>query len=140
MHHSHSHNPVAKSHVHGGCLPSRWVPLCTLQIVLHAPFVCNKSVFTEPPPPPHVFLQASLADCSIQNIKEEVVHMLVTVALEESASRRELASILISDLYGSVINSRDVAEGTHTHLSSYTFSCCACMYMYSLDICMYGSD
>lgn len=54
---------------------------------------------------------ASLAECSIQNIKEEVVHMLVTVALEESASRRELASVLISDLYGSVINSRDVAGG-----------------------------
>lgn len=59
-------------------------------------------------------LQESLAECSIQNIKEEVVHMLVTVALEESASRRELASVLISDLYGSVINSRDVTEGTHT--------------------------
>lgn len=37
--------------------------------------------------------------------------MLVTFALEESPSRRELASVLISDLYGSVINSRDVAEG-----------------------------
>jgi programmed cell death protein 4 len=55
---------------------------------------------------------ASLAECNIQNIKEEVVHMLVTVALEESASRRELTSVLISDLYGcSVINSRDVTEG-----------------------------
>ncbi|CAI8049157.1 Programmed cell death protein 4 [Geodia barretti] len=55
---------------------------------------------------------ASLAECNIQNIKEEVVHMLVTVALEESASRRELASVLISDLYGySVINLRDVTEG-----------------------------
>ena len=38
--------------------------------------------------------------------------MLVTVALEESASRRELASVLISDLYGcSVINSHEVTEG-----------------------------
>ena len=58
--------------------------------------------------------QFSLAECNIQNIKQEVVHILVTVALEESASRRELASVLISDLYGSIINSRDVAEGKHT--------------------------
>ena len=66
--------------------------------------------------------QASLAECNIQNIKEEVVHMLVTVALEESASRRELASVLISDLYGySVINLRDVTEGelpTQTHANT----------------------
>ena len=40
------------------------------------------------------------------------MHVLLTLALEESASRRELASVLISDLYGStLINSRDVAEG-----------------------------
>lgn len=54
----------------------------------------------------------SLVECNIQNIKREVVHTLVTVALEESASHRELASVLISDLYGScVINSHDVTEG-----------------------------
>ena len=56
--------------------------------------------------------QTSLVECNIQNIKREVVHTLVTVALEESASHRELASVLISDLYGScVINSHDVTEG-----------------------------
>lgn len=47
--------------------------------------------------------------------------MLVMVALEESDSRRELASILISDLYGSsVINGRDVAEGEES-LQSHPF-------------------
>ena len=61
-------------------------------------------------------MQTSLVECNIQNIKREVVHVLVTVALEESASHRELASVLISDLYGSVIiNSHDVAEGTYHH-------------------------
>ena len=60
-------------------------------------------------------MQTSLVECNIQNIKQEVVHVLVTVALEESASHRELASVLISDLYGSVINSHDVAEGTWRH-------------------------
>lgn len=57
-------------------------------------------------------LKASLAECNIQNIRREVVHVLVTLALEESASHREMSSVLISDLYGStIINSKDVAEG-----------------------------
>ena len=37
--------------------------------------------------------------------------MLVTLALEEKAANRELASVLISDLYGQVLNSREVANG-----------------------------
>ena len=37
--------------------------------------------------------------------------MLVTVALEQKAVNREKASILISDLYGQVLNSREVANG-----------------------------
>lgn len=37
--------------------------------------------------------------------------MLVTLALEQKSANREKASILISDLYGHVLNSREVASG-----------------------------
>lgn len=37
--------------------------------------------------------------------------MLVTLALEEKAVNREQASVLISDLYSQVLNSREVANG-----------------------------
>lgn len=37
--------------------------------------------------------------------------MLVTLALEQKAANREKASVLISDLYGQVLNAREVAAG-----------------------------
>ena len=43
--------------------------------------------------------------------------MLVTVALEEKAANRELASILLSDLFGHVINARDITLGLDAVLS-----------------------
>ena len=41
----------------------------------------------------------------------------MTIALEEKDANRELTSNLISDLYGSIINSRDVANGFDMVLS-----------------------
>ena len=37
--------------------------------------------------------------------------MLITLALEQKSANREKASILISDLYGQVLNSREIASG-----------------------------
>lgn len=37
--------------------------------------------------------------------------MLVTLALEQKPANREKASVLISDLYGQVLNAREVASG-----------------------------
>ncbi len=37
--------------------------------------------------------------------------MLVTLGLEEKAANREQASVLISDLYGQVLNAREVGNG-----------------------------
>ena len=44
-------------------------------------------------------------------MKHEIVHVLVTLAMEEKAAHRELASQLVSFLYGHILNSRDVALG-----------------------------
>jgi programmed cell death protein 4 len=43
--------------------------------------------------------------------------VLITVALEEKAANRELASVLLSDLFGHVINYRDVVMGFDIILS-----------------------
>lgn len=43
--------------------------------------------------------------------------MLIVVALEEKAANRELASILLSDLFGHVINYRDAVLGFDAVLS-----------------------
>lgn len=37
--------------------------------------------------------------------------MLVTLALEQRSTNREKASVLISDLYGQLLNAREVAHG-----------------------------
>ncbi len=39
------------------------------------------------------------------------MRVLVTLALEEKPANRELASVLISDLYSQVLNAREVANG-----------------------------
>ena len=41
----------------------------------------------------------------------QIIRVLVTLALEQKAANREKASVLISDLYGQVLNSREVANG-----------------------------
>ena len=46
-----------------------------------------------------------------------MVRVLITVALEEKAANRELASILLSDLFGHVINYRDAVMGFDAVLS-----------------------
>ena len=46
--------------------------------------------------------------------------MLITIALEEKAANRELASILLSDLFGHVINLRDTVLGFDAILSQLT--------------------
>lgn len=60
---------------------------------------------------------ASLEEFNIRNIKHEVVRVLIVVALEEKAANRELASILLSDLFGHVINYRDAMMGFDAVLS-----------------------
>lgn len=54
---------------------------------------------------------SSLEELSIKNIKHEVVRLVITLALEEKAVNREKVSVLLSDLYGQVINGREVARG-----------------------------
>ncbi len=41
----------------------------------------------------------------------QIIRVLVTLALEQKPANREKASVLISDLYGQVLNSREVANG-----------------------------
>lgn len=41
----------------------------------------------------------------------QIICVLVTLALEQKPANREKASVLISDLYGQVINTREVANG-----------------------------
>lgn len=41
----------------------------------------------------------------------QIIRVLVTLALEQKSANREKASILISDLYGQVLNSREVSCG-----------------------------
>ncbi|KXJ11745.1 programmed cell death protein 4 [Exaiptasia diaphana] len=53
----------------------------------------------------------SLLELNIASQKQKVVALAVTHAFEKKASHRELASILISDLYGKVLNSNDIAKG-----------------------------
>lgn len=60
---------------------------------------------------------AVLEEFNIRNMKHEIVRVLITVALEEKAANRELASILLSDLFGHVINYRDTVMGFDTILS-----------------------
>lgn len=60
---------------------------------------------------------ASLEEFNIRNIKHEIVRVLITVALEEKAANRELASVLLSDLFGHVINYRDFVMGFDAILS-----------------------
>nr|CAA75614.1 MA3 [Suberites domuncula] len=60
---------------------------------------------------------SSLEELSIKNIKHEVVRIVVTLALEEKAANREKVSVLLSDLYGQVINGREVAKGFDIILS-----------------------
>ena len=59
----------------------------------------------------------SLAEWNHKNYKHEIVHILITLAMEEHDTRRELASVLISDLYSHAINSRDIAHGFDLLLS-----------------------
>ncbi len=41
----------------------------------------------------------------------QIIHVLVTLALEQKAVNREKTSVLISDMYGQLLNSREVANG-----------------------------
>ncbi len=41
----------------------------------------------------------------------QIIRILITLALEEKSANRENASVLISDLYGQVLNSREVGSG-----------------------------
>lgn len=53
----------------------------------------------------------SLEDFNIWNLKHEIVHVLLTLVMEEKAANREKASVLLSDLYGQLLNTRDIAAG-----------------------------
>ncbi len=79
---------------------------------------------------------SSLEGLSIKNIKHEVslqfdllwpllitndytqiVRVVVSLALEEKAANREKVSVLLSDLYGQLLNGREVAKGFEQVLS-----------------------
>lgn len=60
---------------------------------------------------------SSLEELSIRNIKHEVVRVVITLALEEKAVNREMVSVLLSDLYGQVVNGREMAKGFEMVLS-----------------------
>ncbi len=47
----------------------------------------------------------------------QVIRVVVSLALEEKDSNREKVSVLISDLYGQVVNGREVAKGFELVLS-----------------------
>ncbi|KAK3706242.1 hypothetical protein QZH41_008629 [Actinostola sp. cb2023] len=53
----------------------------------------------------------SLLELNIHSQKYKVVTLVVTHGFEKKASHRELASILISDLYGKVLTANDIAKG-----------------------------
>ena len=46
-----------------------------------------------------------------------MVRVVITLALEEKAANREKVSVLLSDLYGQVVNGREVARGFGAVLS-----------------------
>ncbi|XP_031560209.1 programmed cell death protein 4-like [Actinia tenebrosa] len=58
----------------------------------------------------------SLHELNISSKKYKVVVLAVTHAFERKASYRELASVLISDLYGKVLSNADIAKGFQTLL------------------------
>lgn len=60
---------------------------------------------------------SSLSELSIKNARHEVVRLVISLALEEKAANREMVSILLSDLYGQVLNGREVAKGFELVLS-----------------------
>ena len=48
----------------------------------------------------------------------QIIYILITLAMEEHDTHRELASVLISDLYSHTVNSRDIANSKY-HVACY---------------------
>lgn len=48
----------------------------------------------------------------------QIIYILITLAMEEHDTHRELASVLISDLYSHTVNSRDIASSKY-HVACY---------------------
>ena len=62
-------------------------------------------------------LQEELSDVNIEHLKRGLVEFLVSKALDHKDHHRELTSVLISDLYGKVLSSKDMMEGFDDVLS-----------------------
>jgi len=60
----------------------------------------------------------SLSELNFDSIRSDIVVCVITLALEKKATQRELASILISDLYGKFVTQKEIAEGFQTLLSN----------------------
>ena len=91
-------------------------------------FTHSTCIYSSPFLPPSGFsLPSSLLPPSLSppsllpppsSLLPQIVHILITLAMEEHDTRRELASVLISDLYSHAINSRDIAHGEY-HVAHY---------------------
>lgn len=78
---------------------------------------------------PYAFLPPSLffllflllllpSSSSLPPPSPQIIYILITLAMEEHDTHRELASVLISDLYSHTVNSRDIANSKY-HVACY---------------------
>lgn len=53
----------------------------------------------------------SLGEYNIYSFKHEIPRLAVTIAMEKKPAYRELISVLLSDMYGTLVNSKDMMKG-----------------------------
>ncbi|XP_069140774.1 programmed cell death protein 4-like [Argopecten irradians] len=63
-------------------------------------------------------VQETLQELKLRTLKPKVIEMILSMALDHKCTHRELSSILISDLYGKVLTSDDIASGFDDVLNS----------------------
>ncbi|KAH3864297.1 hypothetical protein DPMN_027313, partial [Dreissena polymorpha] len=56
-------------------------------------------------------VEASLEEINISKMRSRVLELSISLAMDRKASHRELTSILISDLYGNVLEAKDIQTG-----------------------------
>ena len=56
-------------------------------------------------------IQESIKELNAKKSLHKVIQVLVNVALDRKATVRELSSVLISDMYGSLLSQEDISKG-----------------------------
>lgn len=54
----------------------------------------------------------------IRSLKPKIIELILSMALDHKSTHREMSSVLISDLYGKVLTSDDIASGFDDVLKS----------------------